>query len=40
MNMARHSECMFAFFIITILVLAGPAAVFLGVDSRREGRQL
>ena len=40
MNIVRHSESMFAFLMLTILVLAGPAAMFLGVDSRRDGRQL
>jgi hypothetical protein len=27
---------MFAFLLLTLLVLAGPLAVFVGVDSRRD----
>jgi hypothetical protein len=30
---------MFAFVLLTLLVLAGPLAVFLGVDSRRDDRR-
>jgi hypothetical protein len=30
----RHIEHMLGFFILVVLVLAGPAAMFFGTDSR------
>jgi len=34
MPAVRHIEHMLAFVLIVVLVLAGPAAMFFGVDSR------
>ena len=34
MPVVRHIEHMLAFFLLVVLVLAGPAAMFFGTDSR------